>query len=382
MIATFMIVGTITVATSFYNPINLQIISPIAHAEVQTYMGVGESIISDRETIDIGKQGAKLQALRNAEEQAGVFIASMSIVKNGNLQKDEIIALTAGIVKIIGDIKYEPIPLGDSLGTIKYRATVVVGIDMEHLNEKLNQWINKAEPERLKITAQNKEINDTIVNIQKLNNELENKIINAKTIENDAEIKADMQAIDRDVLYLQKIEEGNEDRYAGRFGYAIKNYTEAIKLNSNKALAYKLRASAYISNANDIKKNQNLNPDIFSTYKNPVELYNKALADYTKLIELEPKSWNYENRAVLYTTLNQYDEAINDYTTMIQIEPKPWNYKYRAEVYKKLKKYDKAIADLTMAINLIPKDSKIGGAYSEDYKVTAYYSNRANYIKN
>ena len=79
LLATSLTVSALTFTAEIYFP---PIVS-VVHAEVKEYVGVGESIVSDRETIDIGKQGAKLQAIRNAQEKAG-------------------------IVKISDNIKYEP----------------------------------------------------------------------------------------------------------------------------------------------------------------------------------------------------------------------------------------------------------------------------------
>ena len=76
----------------------------IAHAEVKTYTGTGEYLMSDGETMDIAKQGAKMHAIRNAQEQAGIFLSSRSEVKNGKLTKDEIETFTVGVVKV-GEVK-------------------------------------------------------------------------------------------------------------------------------------------------------------------------------------------------------------------------------------------------------------------------------------
>ena len=52
--------------------------------------------------------------------------------------------------------------------------------------------------------------------------------------------------------------------------------------------------------------------------------YNKALADFTKIIELEPKTsyyyvaYYYDKRADLYAIMKQYDKAIEDYHKAIE----------------------------------------------------------------
>ena len=131
----------------------------VANAELQKYTGVGESIISDRETLEIGKQGAKMQAIRNAQEQAGVFLSSQTVVKNARMQSDEIMAFTASVVHIDEpNIKYELIPLNDALGTAKYRAMVIVTIDTDELNDKINKWLERDSQQRANLVDQNNEL--------------------------------------------------------------------------------------------------------------------------------------------------------------------------------------------------------------------------------
>ena len=46
------------------------------NAELKTYTGTDEYVMSEFETIDIAKQRAKQKAERNAQEKAGVYINS------------------------------------------------------------------------------------------------------------------------------------------------------------------------------------------------------------------------------------------------------------------------------------------------------------------
>jgi protein O-mannosyl-transferase len=89
----------------------------------------------------------------------------------------------------------------------------------------------------------------------------------------------------------------------------------------------------------------------------------KAIADYTKAIEINPQYYHvsYYNRGLVYENLQQWDKAIADYSKTIEINPNYVNaYSNRGAVYADIRQWDKAIADYTKAI-------KIDSLYSEAY---------------
>ncbi len=56
-------------------------------------------------------------------------------------------------------------------------------------------------------------------------------------------------------------------------------------------------------------------------YQN-LEKYDEAIEDYTKAIHLDPDfALAYNNRGVVYHNLEKYDEAIEDYTEAIRLDP-------------------------------------------------------------
>ncbi|MBR2216421.1 MAG: tetratricopeptide repeat protein [Selenomonadaceae bacterium] len=84
----------------------------------------------------------------------------------------------------------------------------------------------------------------------------------------------------------------------------------------------------------------------------------KALADYTKAIEIKPDyASSYGWRAGFYQHGNQYDKALADYNKAIEFEPNNsfW-YEQRANLYKENKQYDKALADYDKAIQIFPNN--------------------------
>lgn len=73
----------------------------IATAEIRTIAATGEYRMGDNDTRTDAKRLALLDAKRLALEQAGVYIESITEVKNLDLAKEEIRAYTAGIVEVI-----------------------------------------------------------------------------------------------------------------------------------------------------------------------------------------------------------------------------------------------------------------------------------------
>ena len=82
--------------------------------------------------------------------------------------------------------------------------------------------------------------------------------------------------------------------------------------------------------------------------------YDKAIADYSKAIEFNPKDTEaYNARGYLHILTHEYSKAISDASMAIQIDPTYANaYDTRAEAYWNMGEYDKAIAYSNKAIEL------------------------------
>jgi tetratricopeptide (TPR) repeat protein len=115
---------------------------------------------------------------------------------------------------------------------------------------------------------------------------------------------------------------------------AIADYTKAIQLNPGYAKAYYNRGVAHRDNGN----------------------HTKAVADFTEAIWLRPAFADaYYNRGVAHHNMDEPDKAIADYTDAIRLNPKDVEaYRNRGVLYGKKGEYDKAIADYTEAIRLNP----------------------------
>jgi lipoprotein NlpI len=116
---------------------------------------------------------------------------------------------------------------------------------------------------------------------------------------------------------------------------AIADYTQAISLNPKSSTFYNNRGIAY-------------------RHKGDAD---RAIADYTQAISLDPKDHEaYYNRGIIYGNKGDVDRAIADYTQAISLNPKdPDFFNNRAFAYRSKGDTDRAIADYSEAIRLNPK---------------------------
>lgn len=86
-----------------------------------------------------------------------------------------------------------------------------------------------------------------------------------------------------------------------------------------------------------------------------IKQYDLAVADYTKIIELEPEgAIPYYYRAYSYSELGKYDLALHDCNKAISIEPNAEFYSERGYVEWKKELFSDSIDDFTKAIELEP----------------------------
>jgi tetratricopeptide (TPR) repeat protein len=87
-------------------------------------------------------------------------------------------------------------------------------------------------------------------------------------------------------------------------------------------------------------------------------LWDKAIADYTKLIALKPKDLAvvYTGRSIAYVQKGLLDPAIADITRAIALQPNLDSYNIRAGAYEMKGQPDKAIPDYRAALKIEPTD--------------------------
>lgn len=135
-------------AVSMLFIVSIMLVAAVTHAEI--YTGEGSYIMSEVETLEVARERAKADAMRNATEKAGVYVKSYSRSKNFELEEDIIETMTANILKLIEKPVFQMLEEVDNLEGVMIRVTVKVQID----DSDINRWLNKDEQEKSELVAQ------------------------------------------------------------------------------------------------------------------------------------------------------------------------------------------------------------------------------------
>ena len=85
--------------------------------------------------------------------------------------------------------------------------------------------------------------------------------------------------------------------------------------------------------------------------------YERAIADFTKAIELDPEDvLAYNNRGIVYYYKGRFYRTVDDFSTVISLTPDdPFAYYGRGMAYRNLLVFEKSIQDFSTAIRLKPE---------------------------
>lgn len=157
----------------------------------------------------------------------------------------------------------------------------------------------------------------------------------------DAIAQLENQPQQKDILASIYFWQGNVRRDQKNNEKAIADYTKAINFNPKFATAYNNRGGTYLELDNK----------------------QKAIDDFTEAIEIDGKLVEaYNNRGIAYSDLDDKQKAINDFNKAIQIDRRYRNaYNNRGVAYSDLGNKRKAIDDFNEAIKI---DSKYATAYN------------------
>ncbi|MBR0103136.1 MAG: hypothetical protein IJQ01_06520 [Selenomonadaceae bacterium] len=109
-----------------------------AHAEIKTYTGYGEYLMTD-ETIDYAKEQAELYAQRDVLDKVSVFVKGQSLMIDNELSDDEVTTISAGVLHVT-DTKFS---LDMDEGGILIKSFVTAQIDTSELEKLLEQAIKE-----------------------------------------------------------------------------------------------------------------------------------------------------------------------------------------------------------------------------------------------
>ena len=201
-----------------------------ANAEIKIYTGTDVYIMSESDSLGSAKEKAKQKALRNAQEQAGVYVSSYTKVINNQVTHDEIITMTNGILEVL-DVNYviadEKI---DDINGIRIKAEVKVRID----SDKIDAWLDKeiAEKHKKRLELQ-KEIDDKNKQLSEIKINIKQELDKAKKLLEKNKPQPAMEIINN----VRQFETDNYYTYylIGTAYYKMKKYDTAIEY-FNKSL--------------------------------------------------------------------------------------------------------------------------------------------------
>ena len=339
---------------------------PSIHAEIKTYEGVGEYVMSDFETPDIAKERAKQRAEQAAQEQAGVYVQSFTEVQNMMVTKDEIVTMTNGIMQVF-DVKYQTLPSTDGIG-VMIRATIKANID----TSKVDEWLQKGVGERSEMVDKNKQLQQALEEQERQIAELKAKLAATDNSQAAEKVKEEISGADKIFMSNLRVDEGDKLYDNNDLNGALKKYSEAIELNPQNSAAYAGRGNVLIDQQNyksalsDLDKAIQLDSSQAYIYNYRacayIELgdYGKALDDLEKAMDLDPEFvLAYSNGAVVMINLEQYKDAVKLCDIAVEIDPdEPAVYNTRATAYFNLGEYKKALKDYQKALELNPDDKE------------------------
>lgn len=309
----------------------LTMIYASASAEQQVIEADGSYTIGDGldENISVAKDRAKAEALRNAGEQACVYVDSLTIVQEGMLTKDEIKVISSNIMQVQGEPKYKIIPVSDDV--IRYQCHVTVLVDTDNINAALLQ--DKAS--LADAVQRNKELEGEVERLNREMEELKQKYIQASTDTERQEIRQEAKRNEEGFIAAQWNEKGAILYGECHYAEAIDAFNKAIEKNPGFAYAYHNRGTAY----------------------GKLKEYGSAISDFSRAIALDGTyATAYGGRGFAYYGLGDYEHAAADFSKAIVLKPSYAEAYYgRGNVYMNFQHYEEAMRDYEKALALNPQ---------------------------
>jgi tetratricopeptide (TPR) repeat protein len=307
------------------------------------------------------------KAKREALEQAGTYIESLTVVKNSKVEKDEILALTAGVLK--AEVMSQKNYASDDAFGIEIVVNVIV--DTSILEERVGKQLqDRTHLTQLKDTQKREKVLlQKVAQLEEENHKLSAKKQSTKKLKK--EFKQASQGLTAVDWFYKASALWDGKKYTDP-QKAIEYLNNAIELNSQDDGYYYSRGFVYreLGNYNqaiiDFNRAIELNPKVPICYVmqgmtyDDLRNYNKAIISYSKAIELYPQSdLAILNRGTSYARLGNYNQALKDYNKVIELDPKDAEaYYFRGATYRKLNNYNQAIKDFDRAIELNPQHDR------------------------
>jgi len=327
----------------------------VSFSKVQTYIKEYTYQASEDDSRNSSRVTAMREVKRLLLEELGTYLESVTEVKNFQLTKDQITALTAGIVKTeVVSEKWDGHTYWIKTKIVADERDVIKSIDSLRKDREKSRELEEVKKRSDAILEENKNLREEL------------KLAKGEDKENQ---KHNYDKSIKELSSIDWIESGIRNGRKGDYNTSLQDFNKAIELSPNDASAYGNRGvtyqmlGKYYEAIVDYNKAIELNPKYAEAYINRGDSYDnlgkyyEAIDDYNKAIELNPNiAEAYINRGAAYIKLGKYYEAIDDYNKTIELNPEYAEaYFNRGAAYQKLGKYYEAIDDYNKAIVIDPK---------------------------
>ena len=297
------------------------------------------------------------QVKRLLLEKLGTYLQSISEVKDGILTKDEIVTLTAGVVRT--EI------ISEHWDGKVYRLKARIKADPDYVIKAINR-LRKDRQKSKDLEESQARAKQYVNEIERLKQELtkaKGETLKRKQIEYSQAVK-NLSAEDW-------FEKGYSFHISNQYEEAIIAYTSVLDINPRLADAYNNRGAAWYKKGNhdraiaDYNKALEINPRDAAAYNNRGNAcaekgnHDRAIVDYNKALEINPRFADaYNNRGLTWAEKGNYDRAIADYNMALEINPRDADaYCGRGVAWAKKGDYDRAIADFNRVLEINPCDA-------------------------
>jgi len=322
---------------------------------------------SGSQSPDDARVAAIHKAKREVLEKAGVYLESLTIIEEGKLTKDQILALTSGVLKT-EIVSQKPDTNANGFAVI---VKVRVKIDSSVLEDRVRKLLrDRTAMEQLAaIRKRETELLDRIAYLEEVNKRLAENNEPKTTQSKQKELRKNFQQATRGLDAVALADQASDLWEDGKYTNpqkAIEILDKVIELDPGFLKAYINRGNAYYDLNQPYRAIQNYNKVIeldsgfVEAYVNRgtvclhLKQYNKAIEDYNKVIELdEYLTTAYNNRGVAYKELHEYAKAIKDYDKVIELDPGDvMAYGNRGLAYFHLRNLSQGCADFKKACEL------------------------------
>jgi tetratricopeptide (TPR) repeat protein len=251
----------------------------------------------------------------------GTYLHSISEVKDGVLTKDEIVTLTAGVVRT--EI------ISENWNGKVYRLKARIKADPDYVIKAINR-LRKDRQKSKDLEESQTRAKQYLNEIERLKQELtkaKGEALKRKQIEYGQAVK-NLSAEDW-------FEQGNSFYISNQYEEAIMAYTKALDINQRIAEVYYNRGLAWPRKRN----------------------HDRAIADLNKALKINPIYADaYNIRGIAWVMKGDHDRAIADFNRALEINPlDAVVYNKRGKAWNGKSNYDKAIADYNMALEINPR---------------------------